>query len=51
LIVALLMTLISRRMIGGMTGDTLGAAGELAETAYLLTAAGTMTHFSIGLAA
>jgi len=29
----------SRRKIGGFTGDTLGAACEIAESAVLLTAA------------
>jgi adenosylcobinamide-GDP ribazoletransferase len=37
--VTLLLSLWARRKIGGITGDTLGAACELAETAVLLVAA------------
>lgn len=36
---SLLFVLVARRKIGGMTGDTIGAAAELAETAALLAAA------------
>jgi adenosylcobinamide-GDP ribazoletransferase len=47
---ALLLTVAFRTMIGGATGDTLGATGELVETAYLLTFVALVVHWPAFLA-
>lgn len=42
LVVAVLVALSARRMLGGVTGDVLGAATELTEIAVLLAVAGAL---------
>ncbi|HEY6747177.1 MAG TPA: adenosylcobinamide-GDP ribazoletransferase [Mycobacteriales bacterium] len=40
--IAVLVAAVGRRMLGGVTGDLLGAATELAEVAVLITVAGAL---------
>jgi adenosylcobinamide-GDP ribazoletransferase len=40
---AVVLALLVRRWLGGVTGDVLGATAKLAETAFLVTALGVVS--------